>query len=139
MSQDRPQLRLLGTRLAVCRLPVEAGYPDWARSEDLLALVRTARELSVVCAERFVPSAVKAEPGWRVLEIAGPLEFSLVGVLAGLANVLAAAAVAVFVISTFDTDYILVKEDALERATAALSNAGYEVEGRDGSETSHEK
>jgi hypothetical protein len=114
-------------RLAVCRLPVEAPFPDWARPGDLLALVRTRDELSVVCPERFVPPNVRAERGWRAFQVQGPLDFSLVGVLVSIAAPLAEASVSIFALSTYDTDYVLVKEGDLERAIQALNQAGFLV------------
>lgn len=126
-SETDLPLVILPDCLAVCRLPADAPFPDWARPGDILALVRTGDELSVVCTERFVPPDVRAERGWRALQVQGPLEFAMVGVLASIANPLARAGVSIFVLSTFDTDYILVKEAALERAVEALSQEGFLV------------
>jgi hypothetical protein len=126
-SQTDLPLIILPERLAVCRLPAEAAFPDWARPGGLLALVKTGDELSVVCTERYVPPDVRAERGWRALQVQGPLEFAMVGVLASLAVPLARAGVSIFVLSTFDTDYVLVKEEALERAVNALTQAGFLV------------
>ncbi len=92
-----------------------------------MALTRTDEETSVVCREATVPEGVRAEPGWRAIRVAGPLDFALTGVLLSLVRPLAAAQVAVFVVSTFDTDYVLVKEAALERALAALADVGHRV------------
>jgi len=130
MSDISPQipLRLLTNRLAVSRLPAEAEWPEWARPGDLLALVRTRQEVSLVCEERFTPPEVKSERGWRALEVLGPLDFALTGILAGLSGRLAEASVSIFAISTYDTDYILVKEIQLGRALAALRTAGYTIE-----------
>ena len=102
MSQvmDLP-LVILPDRLAVCRLPVESPYPDWAKPGDLLAMVWTRDELSVVCQERLVPPDVCAERGWRLLQVQGTLDFSLVGVLASIAVPLAMAGVSIFALSTF--------------------------------------
>lgn len=120
-------LFILPDRLAVCRLPAEAAIPDWARPGDLLAMVQTKDELSIVCTERFVPPDVRAERGWRALQVQGPLEFAMTGVLASIAVPLARAGVSIFAISTFDTDYVLVREDALDRAVSALNQAGFLV------------
>lgn len=120
-------LVVLPDRLAVCRLAAETPFPDWARPGDLLALIRTRDELSVVCSERFVPPEVNAERGWRALQVQGPLDFSLVGVLAGIAEPLAKAGVSIFALSTYETDYVLVKESTLERALEALHQAGFLV------------
>ena len=126
-SQTDLPLVILPERLAVCRLPFDSPYPDWARASDLLALIQTRDELSVVCAERFVPPEVRAERNWRAFQVQGPLEFTLVGVLASIAAPLARAGISIFALSTFDTDYVLVKEEALERAVHALSQAGFLV------------
>jgi hypothetical protein len=120
-------LILLPERLAVCRLAPDASYPEWARPGELLALIRTPNELSIVCQERFVPPEVKAERGWRALQVQGPLDFSLVGVLASIARPLANAGVSVFALSTFETDYVLIKENMLERGLEALSQASFLV------------
>lgn len=121
-------LRLLGDRLAVCKLAPQAGIPEWARTGDLVSITRTPTELSIVCLHEVVPEGVHAERGWRAFMVIGPLDFSLVGVLAALASVLAEAGISIFVLSTYDTDYLLVKEAQLERAASALIAAGYDLE-----------
>jgi len=123
----RYKLRILPGRMAVCRLSPTAPIPDWAGTSSLLAFVRTKDELCVVCAEGDVPANITAEPGWRTLQVQGPLDFSQVGVLASLATVLAEANISLFALSTFDTDYLLVKQSHLERAVEALTQAGHQV------------
>jgi hypothetical protein len=81
----------------------------------------------VVCAEAEAPEGAKCERGWRVLQVAGPLEFSLTGVLAAIAMPLAIAGLSIFAISTFDTDYLLVKEEQLAKAVEALRSAGHRL------------
>src|SRR5438105_6081950 len=90
---------------------------------------RTVEELSVVCQQEMVPSGTQAEVGWRCLRVAGAMPFTLVGVLASLTGPVAAAGVGVFAVSTFDTDYLLVKEAEFPAAVAALRGAGHSVEG----------
>lgn len=120
-------LLILPERYAVCRLTPDSNFPDWARPGDFLSFVRTSDELSVICLERYVPPQVKAELGWRIIQVQGPLDFNLVGVLASITTPLARAGVSVFALSTFDTDYILVKEDSLDKALEALQMAGFLV------------
>ena len=120
-------LNLLPGRLAVCWLAPEAPFPDWARPGDLLALIQTRTEISVVCAERFVPPEVKAERGWRAIQAQGPLDFTMVGMLAAISTPLAQAGVSIYALSTYETDFVLVKEEALDRAIHALSQAGFLV------------
>ena len=121
------KLLLLDELLAVCQFPAKASFPDWAQGEHLLALVRTPQEVTIVCAERFVHPGVRAEPGWRALHVEGSLEFDQVGVLASLVEPLAQAGVSVFAISTFSTDYLLVKQSQLDQALAALEKVGHSI------------
>jgi hypothetical protein len=129
VSPGRAQtLTLLPGTLAVCRLPATAPAPGWA-SGPLTSVTRTPDELSVVCSAEGVPSDVRAERGFRCLAVTGPLDFSLTGVLAGLAAPLAEAGISIFTLSTFDTDLLLVREPLLDRAVAALRSAGHRVSG----------
>lgn len=114
-------------RFAVCRLRAEAPLADWMWTGALVSVTRRADELSVVCDEAAVPDGIQAETGWRALTVAGPLDFALTGILAELATVLAGAGVSIFALSTFDTDVLLVRDDALATAISALEMAGHTV------------
>jgi hypothetical protein len=120
-------LRTLADSLAVCRLPPQAEVPEWARSGELLVMARTPSELSIVCSQRFVPPDIKAERDWRAFEVIGPLDFNLVGVLAALSTTLADAGISIFALSTYDTDFILVRTVDYERACSALNAAGHSL------------
>ena len=121
MSEFDITLEWLPGRFAVCRLDVGAAVPGWALgSSDFLSITRTEAELSIVAAEAAVPSEVTAERGWAAMRVVGKLDFSIVGVLAKLTGILAAAEISCFAISTYDTDYILVKEGDADRAAHAL-------------------
>ena len=91
----------------------------------LVSITRRAGELSIVCAEARVPPEVRAERGWRALEVQGPIDFEEVGVLHALSGPLARAGVSVFAVATFDTDLVLVREETLDRAVEALRVAGH--------------
>lgn len=121
------RLRVLAERLAVCRLDPGAGIPAWSTGAGFFSVTRAPGELSVVCPEGDVPVGVECERGWRALGVEGPLDFSMVGVLASLTAPLAEAGVSIFAVSTHDTDYVLVREGSLETAVAALRGAGHEV------------
>ena len=120
-------LTVLEPALAVVRLPAGEGLPWWAGSSAFLSLTRTADETSVVCEESRVPEGVRVERGLRGLRVDGTLSLQATGILAGLAEALAVASVPIFVISTYDTDYILVPAAHLTRATEALRKAGHSV------------
>ena len=122
----RLALRVLTGRFAVARLEPEAAVPDWAGGE-VTCIARTPKELSIVCAEDQIPDSVRSNRPWRCLEVAGPLDFSEIGILSSLTATLAEAGISVFVFSTFDTDYLLVRDDKLAPAMASLEEAGYQV------------
>lgn len=119
-------LHVLPDEFAVCRLTPESEVPRWAKGK-LVSLTRTDDELSIVCDAHRIPTDVSCERGWRCLMVAGPLDFSLVGVIAALTGCLAAAGISVFVVSTYDTDYLLVKHENLAAATESLTVAGHSV------------
>jgi hypothetical protein len=120
-------LSILPGRFAIARLAPEAEAPAWARG-SLVSVTRTSRELSIVCEETGVPEGVAAERGWRCLRVAGPIDFAVTGVVFSIAEPLYRAGVSLFVMSTFETDHILVKEERLSRAVEALEAAGHRVE-----------
>lgn len=135
------KLDLLPDTLLVARLPADAAPADAAafaailaaRGGGLASLTATRGELSLVAPDASaaaLPAAARAERGWRALRVAGPLDFSLVGILAALAAPLAAAGVSIFALSTFDTDYLLVRDAAVGAALAALAAAGHDVDAR---------
>jgi hypothetical protein len=124
MSSRSLTLEVLPGSFAVCRLEAEAAVPEWA-SGRFVSVTRTDGELSVVCAEGSVPASVRAEGGWRCLRVRGPLGFGMTGILASLASPLASSGVSIFVVSTYDTDYLMVQERDLDRARDALERAGH--------------
>jgi hypothetical protein len=114
--------------LSVVRLSASEFLPVWAFASDgIAAAVRRGAELSVVCRSDVVPADATAEHGWRALEVEGPLEFSLTGVLASLADPLAAASIPIFVLSTYDTDLVLVRSEQVDTAADTLEAAGHRV------------
>ncbi len=127
MPSEPLGLHLLPEALAVCRLEPDSPVPDWAMRGSFYSVTRTADEVSVVCPERVVPEEVKAERGWRSLQVEGPLDFAMTGVLARLTKSLAEAGVSVFALSTYDTDYLLVRDRDIASAVAALRAVGHRV------------
>ncbi|HYN42010.1 MAG TPA: ACT domain-containing protein [Thermoanaerobaculia bacterium] len=111
---------------AVLRLGPDADVPADLLVPPFHSVTRTPAELSVVCPESVVPAGSRAETGWALLALAGPFPFEMVGVLASVLGPLATAGVSVFALSTFDTDYVLVKRERLADAINALTAAGHE-------------
>ena len=127
MKTEHLHLSVLEEILAVCRLGPDAPVPAWATSGMFFSITRTMDELSIVCPISSLAADVTAETGWRAIKIAGPLDFNLVGVLASITSTLANAAVSIFAISTYDTDYILVRGSDLDHAIDALVSDGHHV------------
>jgi hypothetical protein len=127
MTTEPQQLVILPETLAVCRLAVCSPIPPWATAGRFFSITRTPEELSIVTRQDLVPVGINCEPDWRCLRVAGTLPFTAVGILAGATSPLAAAGISVFVVSTFDTDYLFVKAADLNRACAALSGHGHMI------------
>ena len=121
------RFRLLPQRYAVVRLAPDDAIPAWARGE-LVSITRTPDELSVICAEDAVPPDCTATRGWRCLAAIGPFAFTDIGIAAEFTRVLADVRISVLVVSTYDTDYVLVAGEQIDRAVAALVDAGHEVQ-----------
>jgi hypothetical protein len=120
-------LSILPYHLAVCRLSPGFTLPGWLFELPFWSVTRTVNELSLVLPEENAFGDWKSEKGCRSLMLLGPLDFSLVGILAALAASLAAAGIPIFALSTFDTDYLLVKEQDLFHAVEVLTASGYKV------------
>ena len=120
------KLKLLEPHFTICRI-ADLGSVDW--NAPFCFAARTDEECSLVCPEAYVPRDVLArDDGWRALRIEGVLDFSLVGILAKLSGILAEHQIPVFAVSTYNTDYLLVKQENWSSALAALRAEGYETE-----------
>lgn len=118
-------LTVLGYELSACKY---ATVPEGLLEREICFIARDGDGLSVVCETALVgEGATDREDGWRALKVTGPLNFGLVGILSRIASALADAGVPIYAVSTYDTDYVLVKQDKLEDAIAALRNTGCKV------------
>jgi hypothetical protein len=117
---------LLPERLAIVRLEPDAEIPSWATGR-FASITRAPDELSIVCDQAPVPRDARASRGWRCLALHGPFDLNATGVAAEFTTILARERVSVFVISTYDTDYVLVSDESVESAIAALERAGHTV------------
>src|SRR5687767_4270464 len=124
------RLLLLDARLAVCQLDPERGLPSWfSFAPPLSAAVVRHGELTIVAPVDDVPDSVTVEKTWCAFEVGGPLDLTMTGVMSSLSAVLASAGVALFAVSSYDTDVLLVRDHHLERAAEAFRSAGHEVVG----------
>lgn len=120
------KLKLIDQRFSVCKV-AEMAIIDW--NAPFCFAARTDEECSLVCPEEHVPVETLArEDGWRAMRIEGVLDFSLIGILARIAGLLAEAGIPIFAVSTYNTDYVLLKEDQLDAAIKALLNSEYQIE-----------
>ncbi len=124
----RLDLEWVPGRYAICRLAAEAPLPAWVAG-PFVTLSRTPEELSVISTLESVPEGVRREGPYVLFRIAGSLVLTLTGIFTSLADPLAAAGVPIFAVSTFDTDYLLIREPDGERASAALIGAGHRFVG----------
>ena len=116
------ELQLLGFDLSIAKLSQIDNLDKIAKKSRFFSLTKTDDELSLVIETEQLPEHQYANSGWKAFEVCGPLEFSLVGILQQILQPLAKHSISVFAISTFDTDYILVKGEQVERATEILSD-----------------
>lgn len=126
---DPLSLELLPDIYAICRLDADAAVPVWAAG-PFVSVTRSSHELSVVCLQSRVPSQIPSERDWRSIRVEGPLSFSTTGVISSIAGTLASRHVTVFVVSTYDTDYVFVRQTQLPEAIDSLVSEGYRFQAR---------
>ncbi|MFZ5921337.1 MAG: ACT domain-containing protein [Chloroflexota bacterium] len=120
-------LQVLDGEFTIHRLDPKGAIPPQVIESDFFTVSKTPDELSIVCRAEVEIAADKSSGGWACFKVPGPLDFSLTGILAGIAGALAEAGISLFAVSTYDTDYILVKAGEIESAAQTLATAGYNV------------
>lgn len=113
-------LQTMDQRFAICRLPADTPVPEWASGASFCSVTCSREEISVVCPDARVPEEVEAERNWRIFKVRGILDFSLTGILAHLLDPLKKCGIPTFVLSTYRTDYLLVRDDDYEKALSLL-------------------
>ncbi len=124
---EKLRIRLLQGTYAVCQIKDTENILNCFDEKDFFSITKTEDEISVVMLQDKISSDVKVEKDWRILKVEGTLDFSLIGILAKISGILAKNSISIFVISTFNTDYILVKEEKVEKAILVLSEEAYEI------------
>ncbi len=119
------QLAILPGGFRIHRFAPDADLPPDVLDAGFVNICRTEEELSIVCADTIRLDSPRSETGWSCIQVAGPLDFSLTGILADLARILADAGISIFAMSTFDTDYLLVPSQKLDLARTALEAGGH--------------
>lgn len=127
----KPTLTVLEGTFAIFKKAPEDTIPPEIFAEDFFSITKTLEELSIVCRENILNGNPSAEKGWKCLRAEGPLDFSLTGILSNILEPLATAGISIFALSTYNTDYILVKEEKLKDAVEKLESKGYQVKAPD--------
>lgn len=117
------KLSILPNTLAICQFEPGSEIPSWVHGSSFFSINKTPDELSIVCDQAFTPPNVKKTENWRAFKVEGPLDFSLTGIVASISKVLADNRIPIFVISTYDTDYILAQDTYFDQAKDALRGA----------------
>lgn len=120
-------LKLLSECFTVHRFPTNNEIPSQVFSAPIYFIAKTFDEVSIVLPDNIAINSDKSEPNWQALQVVGPLDFSLTGILSDIAAILANEKISIFAISTFDTDYILVKKDTVDNAVNVLKANDYQV------------
>ncbi len=121
MAEQDLTLKVLDERFAICKVDNKTPIPMWVlKSKDFYSITRTHDEMSIISIEESVPEDVEKEGGWKAFKIDGVLDFSLIGVISSITGILAEKQISVFVMSTYNTDYVLVKEEEFEKAVEVL-------------------
>lgn len=127
MQRHKLKFTRIPGSFAVCRLSANDVVPAWALQGSFFSVTRTRDELSLVCSETQVPAEIHHENGWACLKLEGPFPFSETGILTSFVQPLSERAIPIFALSTFDTDYVLVKNDWVEKAVETLREAGHQA------------
>ena len=122
-------MELLEQDFSIFKISPNLNLPEWILSSDIFFISKTPEELSIVCPTSKVSGDIKdIEQGWRILKVKGPLNFDLVGIISKISSTLAIAKISIFALSTFNTDYIALKEYCVSKAIFALEAVDIVVE-----------
>ena len=121
-------LTVLSETFMIHKLSPDASTPEEILKSNYYSISKTENELSLVCSEKIEVQSLESTKGWKCLKVKGPLDFNLTGILTGISDILTQGNISIFAISTFDTDYILVRSQDLSSARKKLRNAGYKFE-----------
>lgn len=134
MASIKLTMKLLTEKYSVCRLDKNNLIPSWATNGEFFSITKTEDELSIVCSQENLPHNmqyelinIQCEKDWRILKVEGPLDFSLVGILSSISGLMAQEQISIFALSTYDTDYILVKDNDIDAAINTLIKNNYDV------------
>lgn len=125
----KPDLTILKDIFGIYQFESISEVPEWLESPDFYSFTKSLDEISIVCKQSVIklPDKGIADKNWKIIKVRGPLSLSLTGIIAEITGVLGKSKIPVFTISTYNTDYILVKEENLDEAITTLKNNGYKI------------
>lgn len=121
------KITLLTEIFAICRLNPDEPIPEWAWRNSFSSITKTNDELSIICGQNSIPEEVAKNINWRCLKIAGPLDFSAVGILNSITQPLAKEGISILAISTYETDYFFVRAEQLPETLKILRQEGHKI------------
>ncbi len=127
MQNRKLQLTLLNEMFGICRYKNTAPIPDWAATTMMCSITRTNKELTIVCPQNIIPADADYDCNWRCFRIDGSFDFDEIGVIASVSVPLAESGISIYVVSTYDTDYFLVKDIAAEKAVTVLTDNNHKI------------
>ncbi len=125
MDFPKLRLRVLPEVYAICSFPPDAAFPDWPYNPNILSVTKTPQETTLVCEESHVPGDCKKSENFKCIKVEGRFDLDAVGVLASIAGPLAQNKISLYVISTFDTDYVLIHAENVDKAVSCLEKFGH--------------
>ncbi|HEY0789434.1 MAG TPA: ACT domain-containing protein [Chthoniobacterales bacterium] len=128
MAKPHLTISVLPEHLSICRLEADAPVPAWVEGGTFVSVTRTREELTVICPQEYVPAEAKVSRNWRALKLEGSFDLDLVGLLVSVAGPLAQAGIGILPVGTYETDYVLVRQDQLDAAIRALRFIGCQVQ-----------
>ena len=115
------RLRVLPEHYAICSFPPDATLPEWTDRPSVFSITKTPKEITLVCEENLISGPCKKSENWTCIKVEGSFDLDVVGVLAGIAGPLAKHKIGLYVISTFETDYVLIHAKNIDRAIFTVS------------------
>lgn len=127
MNDNKIRIVILEEIYSICRLEKNDTIPDDITKSNFYSITSSPKEIFLVCEQKFIRDGMKVEKDWKVLKIDSILDFSLIGIISKISTILADAKISIFVVSTYDTDYVLIKKSNLEITVRVLEENGYEI------------
>ncbi|MFC1633924.1 ACT domain-containing protein [Planctomycetota bacterium] len=125
MNFPKLRLRVLPKVYAICSFDPDAAFPGWTHRSSILSITKTPKEITLVCEENHVPGECKKSEHWKCIKVEGRFDLDAVGVLASIAGPLAQNKISLYVISTYDTDYVLIQTKNIDKAMSCLDKFGH--------------